>query len=827
MRWSLLVLLAGCADLTTYDANTCGNNVVEANEDCDLVVDTSLGEDLSCGPPDGTPRACRYLCVDTDQCPDGWACFDDGICRFPSGSFAADDDPAFVVRAVDIALAQITPDEGIELVTRLDGDLGILGLEDGEASEEPFTVSFPTALGTFDVAPFGDDDQSMIFLPAVTDDGQRILHVLEGSADRVVTASAPRAPVGARGAPVTAVPWPADDGLDDLLLTFEVDDDVVLQIGGCPAPFLTLADRSQPTAPRIVDVEGARLVVFGFLGEDRAIVVRTSSVACAEGAVLSEVALPGALVEPGVDLLDLAGDKQPELVAFLEDQRVAVATGDSTGFAAATISTALADLDAPLETQRTECGGERLVLAAGLIDDDARIDFVTEDAIFLADRSGAGYVRVFSRTRQDAWAEAVIGDFDRDGRTDVVASTRSRGADCSTADVEFVRQRRDASFSAAPVSVVAQPRDLRLGDFDADGIDDVAMLERSRDDEHTVAILYGDTKEALEDKGSVARFDDVAIVTALTGRTKLDLNDDRATDLAVFLPDGTVSTLLGSPRRVVLAPIPLGASGGDRDPVAVTAGRLLDRESDLPDVFVLGRDKTWLVPNETLRAPAAIEGRPLTAPLDTLRSECTQLVALDAFDSPDGIVGIDGRYFENERRLAERGPCDHLGAASTFVFTTVDGDSGYSMIVDGDLRVPTEVEVADFDDDGLADVAVRFAYRGEEVFGSVLVWFDVAGGPSAPVALVEDRDVLGIAPIDADADETKELAMFTADGLIIADLEDRNIELRALDDLPFPDFDLDDGPTRLVTGDLDDDGLEDLVLLYGQAVFVYTAETTR
>ena len=82
----LALSAAACAELEALDPEACGNGVVEpqVGEDCDGRVDPALGEDLECGSEDAGGQACRYVC-DGAECPIGWTCEDDGICRAPSG----------------------------------------------------------------------------------------------------------------------------------------------------------------------------------------------------------------------------------------------------------------------------------------------------------------------------------------------------------------------------------------------------------------------------------------------------------------------------------------------------------------------------------------------------------------------------------------------------------------------------------------------------------------------------------------------------------------------------------------------------------------------
>lgn len=80
---ALALAPAGCANLQPIDEDQCGNRVVEEHEDCDGEGD--------CGLP-GTATACRITCdaaaVGTPCDRPGYRCGTDGVCRKPSGEFA-------------------------------------------------------------------------------------------------------------------------------------------------------------------------------------------------------------------------------------------------------------------------------------------------------------------------------------------------------------------------------------------------------------------------------------------------------------------------------------------------------------------------------------------------------------------------------------------------------------------------------------------------------------------------------------------------------------------------------------------------------------------
>ena len=106
--WVLLAL--SCAQLDGVDPNLCGNQVHDADEDCDdahVPGSTCL--------PAGVVGECRYGCDAELSCPAGFVCGDaDGICRRPSGAFTAIRTyPAIGAR--DVALTNFDGDDTAEV----------------------------------------------------------------------------------------------------------------------------------------------------------------------------------------------------------------------------------------------------------------------------------------------------------------------------------------------------------------------------------------------------------------------------------------------------------------------------------------------------------------------------------------------------------------------------------------------------------------------------------------------------------------------------------------------------------------------------------------
>ncbi|HEY5956537.1 MAG TPA: hypothetical protein VIV60_08295, partial [Polyangiaceae bacterium] len=75
---------AACVDLPYVEPGVCGNGVTEPGEDCDSYA--IAGQRCRAA---GEAKECRYDCAIPDaaatwskpQCPDGWSCGIDGICR--------------------------------------------------------------------------------------------------------------------------------------------------------------------------------------------------------------------------------------------------------------------------------------------------------------------------------------------------------------------------------------------------------------------------------------------------------------------------------------------------------------------------------------------------------------------------------------------------------------------------------------------------------------------------------------------------------------------------------------------------------------------------
>lgn len=825
LRLPLILSLAACADLGVVEPDVCGNNVVEApREDCDLVVDPELGEDLTCGAP-GFFGACRYLCGGGASCPDGWACFEDRICRPPSGAFEFDDEPVRILRADDFVVANFLGGPEAELAVRLDGDLSVWSLGEDDEAPVRFLATFDAARGGIGSVPI-DDDRSALVVPSVSlDAGQparAVVHVLEEERARLVSAAAARTtlPLSAGDTllAVRAIRLDDDDGLDDRLVLIERDGTarVAFDTPGCIAPFANTSTVGPAGSP--IDfaslrlATGARRVAIAF--ED-SVALGTTAVAAGGCLALTRVVrLPASAPVQSIDFVRSPdGDDEEDLVVALADQTVAVARGPA--FDTLAIDDHYDPLDELADNQSRECSGERFILAtAHLQREEGPADVVTEDAIYFATPSG--FVRVYTRARGDGWAEAVIGDFDRDGLNDVVVSTRSARAGCDVVDVRLLRQVAPGAFTSAPVPNVSLPRDLHVGDFDGDGVDDVVLVERSRDEEDAVTVLFGAARAPLEDAATVTSFESIATIEATVTRAGSGLNVDRNADVLVVHDEDAplVTVLLGTSRRSLLSPIPLG-SGGHR-PFAVASGRLYDGDAETPDLVALDGERVAFVAGDDLDFGGPVETT--TVALEGFRTECA-IVGIAKAGTGGAFVGIDGA-----------GGCE---GPAKLLYLARDEDGAYAAATaEAPPGRPTQLELGDLDDDGVDDWVIHFAT--EDGKGSVFVFWNARIEDDALVFARPPERVLGAlivrsaALIDVDDDVPPEIAVYTANGLFTIDYDEDDVALYASPSpLTMPlDYE-DDGDAHLRAGRVGPDALADLVLLLGQGVFVFETVPRR
>jgi hypothetical protein len=472
------------------------------------------------------------------------------------------------------------------------------------------------------------------------------------------------------------------------------------------------------------------------------------------------------------------------------------------------------------------------VLAAADLDGDGDTDVVTPHGIFRRE-AGDAFVRVYARTLGDAWAEAVVADVDGDGGPEVIVTVAQASEDCAPVRMQALVET-DGAYAAELVRDVGLPRDLRRGDFDGDGIDDLAAIEPGPEDTR-VAVLFGDPKEPLEDVTSVGGFDSVSALAAVRSRDATEINEDLVGDLAIVSENGEFLTMVtGSTTRTLLSPLtfdPAGAEVGRRAAQTLVGSLLPHPEPDdddalPPDVLAIADTRAWLVRDDDVHHG----DDPLAVDLSGtgIRASCAVWsIGPARADEASVWAGVDGRA---PRVSGVTDDCD-LSTAPTMVVARLSGSRAEPQLrfstgsLGNDARRPTSIEVFDLDASGVDDIVVHTSHVGDTRRGNLWVVLDPEPGSGALHAISPpvDGDVLAATALNADADETLELAVLTTTGLFI---------LESLEPGSFgssgPVFELPRAPVgdewvSLVAGDFDGNDLFDLGLLVGDAVYLYPA----
>ncbi|MCA9617945.1 MAG: VCBS repeat-containing protein, partial [Myxococcales bacterium] len=535
-----LLLAASCSELSAIDIGRCGNNVLDRGEDCDgfdHAEGTRCGSPRDGAK--ACRYACDPLCHEgedcssEDLCPSGYGCGVDGICRKPEGFAPTFTELGFVSAlwvdvadlnrdgVDDIALLdstgvrvetlsvdvgsrhtdrfQLTP-VGRPAIADVDGDglLDVLapdtdgltvlrGSSDGDLSPSLYPgIDLPLESFAYfpnDIIPTrtdttptwaGDEGMAMVELapsPELPDGMTGFVHLSTTDAF-LVPADLPRSPGDVLGRvavgqldPSSYASEAAVAFCDDVALhlyTFQaVDPDAVLPVLASHDT-VALADGSRtvpcPSEGNASDYGepfGVRLVQA-----NPPVASDGSSALCCD---------------PGCTSL-APGDDHPDLLVITDaGHQIAFGLGDGTFHDEA------CELAGPVVPSQSAAVhpelGSCLLLAVGQLDGDGRLDVVAPNGLWLSelrpvdevvcDASGGGLPAVGPA---ESWYEATTADVNGDGHRDVVALSPSRG------DVDVLLGTTGAVISRRLLPNLTPGRGLRPGDFDGDGVDDIAFV---------------------------------------------------------------------------------------------------------------------------------------------------------------------------------------------------------------------------------------------------------------------------------------------------------------------------------------------------------------
>ncbi len=723
MRRGDVMLLAAlvvvdCAPLEDVPAGACGNGVVETGEDCDLFV----AHGMHCEPPGDQARQCRYTCADPESesaCPPGWRCHpSEHVCHHGTGEFdqaSAPEEPliqwavgdidgdghadlvgtedqatvvrygdgggAFVTRgqrsepslyAGHVAFGDLDVDSRLDLVVPVLGGLGVLkGSPDREqivdpAAYAPFHIDGPSDGWLVPIRAYGvGGGQAVAWLRYLAFAGEVQVSCVP------IPKAEPWRPIAVPGQPLTKlgtripVADVDDDGVDELALAFD----------GASSAFVISS--------------GAN--VFAPAGDGE--MERKSTIELAG----RTVALPSGS-DSAARFADVDGDGTMDLLIHVSDG-VAVAHGTGTGV-----------FDPPTLDSRFDAVG--WPLAAADLNGDVAADYVGEDGVYLTDGSKA----VLAKAADAKWRDAEIGDFDHNGFPDVAAAEDGE-----------LRFRMGPDFKREFHPGVKASL-LRKGDFDNDGIDDVAFVARG-DPSDTIEIAWGWTESGPSPQ-FVAKLPRIAHLEAGLFSPAPGEPSDARSDLVVSLvgtSNQPVAFLFGAEDRTLSAPLALEENNTADRPIDVFEGHFTRPDGDRSLVAFgkteAGAIRPWLV------APGS-DGRfarPTVAGFNV--GQATWALGDVDGDGLDDLVGVgpDGGTV--------------LRARETPIGTTLDSSS-FDL-----AAAPRAIQLADLDGDHRADLLVSTG-------GEARIYWAQAAEPAFDPAdnTFLDSDANAFAVLDTDGD---------------------------------------------------------------------------
>jgi hypothetical protein len=478
--------LEACAVLPDIPAGACGNGVIDPGEDCDTFAPTA---DSMCRSK-GTVGECHLDCSRQNDgtrrpCPDDWGCNIDSVCRPPAreGSFAPRTDAA-LGNGGFLMSADFDADGRADIVSQEPVDtLGRTRLrfhyfdERGRLEQ---SVAFPKLMFAPVIAELSGDQQSDV---AFSDGRVGLLlgrdrtwvpetfgsFWLPGAKVRMLTAydrlindaSAVVALTTLRGQPPG---FYVPNGPDKLLL-----------IGELPGPLETLAGNpaggnviesvaDSPCFEAALAVQGAtefQLVDFCTRNAKDEVIwrdqVRTQAIPL----------VPPREIDSPPQITDVDGDGHLDVLVGAGG-RPFLARGDGRGLASATpyrLELANPDITNP---------DIAMPLAVGDFTGDGLVDFVfpTHLLVSLAGTNGAPPRYVTSRRNEGGtWTEARIEDLNGNGKPDVVAASRDRP------NIDFFNGTGSDAATAFNLTTNGPVRELSIGDFDGDLVNDLAFAE--------------------------------------------------------------------------------------------------------------------------------------------------------------------------------------------------------------------------------------------------------------------------------------------------------------------------------------------------------------
>jgi hypothetical protein len=504
----LLGLLAGCTNFPVVQDDQCGNAVLEEGEDCDTFVNGNEG--AVCRP--SGRGACRYDCTEQQdgtraKCPKEMGCSLDGICRPATYDFEEpkilSSDLSSYVTALDFdgdGSQEVVSAEPSDQLQQARFRLHYFDRDSRLAETRAFprptgrpVVRKLEGQGTEDLA-FTNFQIGMVpgrkdraFVPStfssyIVDNGDlRTVNVSEGTVNQSLALVAISTAAGKTGEDETGVYIPAEDSS----LTFN---------RSLPGPVSELV--SEPLTADLVTTADSPCaeVVLAYRGKPSAQILDVCELGT--NPLFADVVWRGEFREQNVSLpggrgidsrpvaADVNGDGHLDLLLGSAGETF-VALGDGH-----VLEERASRLDIPIQD---ELGGTILTLptpvAAGDITGDGVADYVLPNAILGSHPSLIDGTTVYAQSYTNTslpWTTASVGDLNGNQLTDVIAATEGEPG------LWFVSGSGGAIPVVQPIPTRGDVRFIATGDFDGNGIGDVAYIEDQADfGADALSVAYG------------------------------------------------------------------------------------------------------------------------------------------------------------------------------------------------------------------------------------------------------------------------------------------------------------------------------------------------
>lgn len=834
----VVLIVAGCSSLPPAELAACGDGVVEPDrgEDCDRSSD-------DCGAPE-TALACRLRCTTTADCPATAVCGREGACAVADGTFALVGETPWTSRF--LLVGDVDGDRDPELVgvddVAVDVRVGQVGSGFGPSQTLP---SFPLT-GSPILADLTGDGVVDVALSVGLG-----THVLSSAASGAFEPTfQPSTPIGAAGGPLFAGVLTIDYGglpVGQVIAAARVpfgDDCPLAQ--GCDLLFAGGGVDGTVAVPRRLDfLAGSRLqlariaapalleiefvVVLPFIDDDSQVgdqsglfVVRShQSLGGATVDPVVPIAVPGTVT--GATITDLDGNGELDVVVSYQPltpigaaPQVAVALSrGSAGFDAVRtlVMRPFGQPFAPPQPVPRPIGW-------GDLDGDGVDELLVADGAWLLSCAPPSCSGAQVAATTVPWTEAAVGDVNGDGHADLVGSRVSG----STVDVRlgtrFLGLWNDASFTAP-----GQVRALRLADFDGNQVSDIAVVSISSDDEAAeLAVAFGQLGAPLTDPVSMGTIGQSLAVEPMffPAPNRFDLADDL---ILAFDRNGTrsVSFMFGAVGRRMVAPfLPDDTGVPDSGAATVEAVVPIQLDGDVANevlAVVAYRDTNGNAESMRVRGMDADDGGDLservvgTLPLTMFADfdfAGTRWATVPAVGSgPVLVIGAEsgGRVVS----LSVTGcPAACAAEAPRLLQTAMVG------------RKNTDLAVLDLDGDGALDLVVLSAADRATSTSEVLIWRGGIGEPER-IAVPGGARPVGVTAVRSAVGAPARLVVATvavppASGGVLVAEPDPSGRYPALVPLRIgrsDDVSTEPSAVGVKTGDVDGDGLDDLLIVSG------------